>query len=416
MTAGLTFAEARHPLLKGDVVPINIELGTRFKALLITGPNTGGKTVTLKTIGLVTLMAQSGLHIPALPGGEVAVFDQIYADIGDEQSIQQSLSTFSSHLTNIVKILDRAGRNSLVLLDEVGAGTDPAEGAALAQAIVDTLVDSDARTVATTHYAELKEYAFVREGVENASVEFDVQTLKPTYRLMIGVPGSSNAFAIASRLGLPDEVIHRAQDAMRGGSTSEDVLRKIEESHRVASEREQVAERASKDVETLKSLYEDQLDEIEALRREMRQQLATEIERRVRERMDDIDEIVQSLKKDSGDQKKFQQGRERFSRRVKEIRREVEEILPDLPVEKVESGVPKAGDRVKVTSFGVEGELLNNPGDGEAVVMAGSLKITVPFDQVRLVFRPKAGKKSRKQEGPFGIREDRVIEGCQYLA
>ena len=401
----LSLFKARHPLLTGDVVPIDAELGKTFKALLITGPNTGGKTVTLKTIGLLTLMAQSGLHIPADIGSETAVFDEVFADIGDEQSIQQSLSTFSSHMTNIVNLTKSIGKNALVLLDEIGAGTDPAEGAALAKAILDYLANHDARTVATTHYGELKEFAFVREGVENASVEFDVETLQPTHRLMIGVPGSSNAFAIAYRLGLPSGIINSAKEMVKGGEKSEEVIRKIEQTHRAVEEKEQLAERASRDIEALKSSYEQRLEELEALRREMREQVADEINRRVREKMDELDEIVQELKKAEIVPKKVEQSRQRFRRRSKEIRQEVEEILPEVYEEPEEPFSFKTGDRVKVTTFNVEGELLNDPGEGDALVMAGSVKISVPFS----VLRPaKKHESPKKPDGSVQILSEKT--------
>ncbi|HAH86770.1 MAG TPA: endonuclease MutS2 [Armatimonadetes bacterium] len=391
---------ARHPLLQGEVVPIDVELGKGFKALLITGPNTGGKTVTLKTIGLLTIMAQCGLHIPAEPNSRIAVFDRIFADIGDEQSIQQSLSTFSSHMTNIVEIIRDAGAGSLVLLDEVGAGTDPAEGAALAQAIVDKLLNSGALIVATTHYGELKEYAFTHDGVENASVEFDVETLRPTYRLMVGVPGSSNAFAIASRLGLSDDIIESARKNIKGGTRSEEIIRKIEESHRAASEREQTAARASRSVDELKSRYEKGLQELEETRRQMRRKVAEEIDKGVRERMELLDEIILDIKSAPSSGKRVQQNRELFKEVVAEIHREVEDVLPvaSLPME---DGEPCKGDRVMVVSYGVEGELLNSPGSGDAVIQSGGIKITVPFTDIRKLAAENPQKRpGRKPEAP----------------
>jgi DNA mismatch repair protein MutS2 len=395
----LNVIQARHPLLKGEVVPIDVELGSSFKALLITGPNTGGKTVTLKTIGLLSLMAQSGLHVPARSGSEMAIFNQVFADIGDEQSIQQSLSTFSSHMRNIVNIIVHLGNNSLVLLDEIGAGTDPAEGAALAKSILDFLIERDARTVATTHYGELKEFAFVREGIENASVEFDLKTLQPTYRLMIGVPGSSNAFAIASRLGMPDRIVESAAQLMGGKEESEEIIRKIEQTHRAATEREQLAERTSKDLDTLKSRYEVRLEEMETLRREIRQQLAEEVDRQVREKVAELEQVIQELKAmPQPVVKEIEQKRQRFKKRVKEIRQEVEEILPPVYEEPDKPFTLKAGDFVRVTTYHVDGELLNDPGDGEALVMVGSMKMNVPFSDLRPARRPQTRQKELAPE------------------
>lgn len=387
--------KARHPLLTGEVVPVDVQVGHRFNILLITGPNTGGKTVTLKTVGLLTLMAQSGLHIPAVENSEVAVFDHVFADIGDEQSIQQSLSTFSSHMTNIVRILRDVGSNSLVLLDEIGAGTDPAEGAALAKAILDYLLVKGAKVVATTHYGELKAFAFVREGIENAMVEFDVETLQPTYRLRIGIPGSSNAFAIASRLGMPPGIIDAAQGMMQKSEASTDeVIRKIEETHKAAAEQQQLAERASRDAELLRSQYEQQLEELERTRREMKQQLMQEVDRRVREKIDELDKIISELKSQPEPrQKAIQQSRQQFKERVSEIMDEIEEVMPPTVEEDFGPFAPRPGDRVSVVSLGVDGELLEDSSDTEAVVMVGTKKVSVPWNVLRPARRMQEDKK-----------------------
>ena len=386
----LDIIKARHPLLTGEVVPIDVELGKDFTALLITGPNTGGKTVTLKTIGLLALMAQSGLHVPAVSGSEVAVFDEVFADIGDEQSIQQSLSTFSAHMTNIVSIVTGLRSNALVLLDEIGAGTDPAEGAALAKALLDHLMERNARVVATTHYGELKEFAFVRDGIENASVEFDARTLKPTYRLMIGVPGSSNAFAISSRLGLPSGIVSAAREMTRGSEASDEIIRKIEQTHRAAEEKEQLAERASRDVEILKSRYERRLEELEALKRELRREVAEEIDLRVREKLDEMEAVIADLKTlPQPTPKKVSESRQRVKRRVKEIRAEVEDVLPPVYEEPEEPFVLKKGDLVRVITLDIDGELLEDPKGEDAVVMIGSMKMAVPVSALRPARRPK---------------------------
>lgn len=391
--------KARHPLLMGEVVPIDVELGRKFTALLITGPNTGGKTVTLKTIGLLVLMAQSGLHIPAESGSETSIIGNVFADIGDEQSIQQSLSTFSSHLINIVDLIKSVDDNTLALLDEIGAGTDPAEGAALAKAIVDFLMKKGAIVVATTHYGELKEFAFLREGIENASVEFDVKTLQPTYRLMMGVPGSSNAFAIAARLGLDEEIIDAAAGMMGTGEKSEDIIRRIEESYRAAAEREQLAERTSRDVEKLRERYETGLSEVKAIRRDVRKKAADEIDARVREKIEDLDRVLSELKAAGGDQKAVQKAREEFKKTVAEVYEEVEDIAPVEELVLEEPVGLKAGDRVMVNTFGAEGELLQLGDGDQATVLIGHMRAEVPVNTLKKI----AGRV--KKGGESGVRE-----------
>jgi DNA mismatch repair protein MutS2 len=378
---------ARHPLLEGEVVPIDVALGKDFKALLITGPNTGGKTVSLKTIGLFSLMAAAGLHVPADPGTNIAVFEKVFADIGDEQSIEQSLSTFSSHMSNIVHITQNVTPNSLVLLDEIGAGTDPEEGAALAKAVLDYLLTRGARIVATTHYGELKEFAYLREDIENACVEFDLETLRPTYRLVIGIPGSSNAFAIAGRLGLDKSIVDAAQSNLaRRAEATDELIRRIEETHRVAVEQRKLAERSSSSAEALRRRYEEQLARLEAAR--------DRVESKVRERAESIieaytrklDRTLEQLAAQKKDSKRAQDLKKKAERLVEQLERQV--VEPAAKKQTREEYLPKEttldrGTRVRIAGINQDGEIVEPPQDGKVVVLVGAMRVSVPISALR---------------------------------
>ena len=389
--AGLTrLLSARHPLIDPKtVVPIDIELGASVnKILLITGPNTGGKTVSLKTTGLLTLMAQCGLHVPA-SRAEMNVFHEVFADIGDEQSLQQSLSTFSGHITNIVRILRDMSRNALVLLDEVGAGTDPGEGASLARALLDFLRSRDARVIATSHYGELKTYAFVTDGVQNASVEFDEQTLSPTYRLLQGIPGSSNAFAIAGRLGMPEAVLNSARVALTGSDETADLLRELEEGRRKAISEGRAAEQARVEAQMLRRRYAEELSNLEALRREARQRAQEEARALIKRASDKVDHTLSELRRAQTEGKQT----ERVRQKIKDIGSDLQsaiqnklageqpaalDLVPDRPL--------RRGDKVRITTLGMAGELLENAqGDAPVPVQVGAMRVSVPPSTLMLL-------------------------------
>ena len=402
---GLTrLLSARHPLIDPKfVVPIDIELGTPTNhVLLITGPNTGGKTVSLKTTGLLTLMAQCGLHVPAARA-EMNVFGQVFADIGDEQSLQQSLSTFSGHVTNIVRILRDLRRNALVLLDEVGAGTDPGEGASLARALLDHLREKEARVIATSHYGELKTYAFVTEGVQNASVEFDDETLSPTYRLLQGIPGSSNAFAIAGRLGIPTPILDHARLALTGSDETADLLRELEEGRRKAIAEGRLAEQARVEAQMLKRRYADELSNLEGLRREARQKAQEEARALLKRAQDKVDHVLGELRRAQSEGKQTEVARQKIKDIGSDLQSAIQdrlaadqprqvETLPDRPL--------RRGDKVSITTLGMAGELLEDPqGDAPIPVQVGAMRVSVPASTLRLLGDEKPPKPSGPRAG-----------------
>ncbi len=385
----LQILRGRHPLIDPEkVVPITLNLGRDFTTLVITGPNTGGKTVTLKTIGLFTLMAQAGLQVPADLGTELAVFEQVFADIGDEQSIEQSLSTFSGHMTNIVTIMHEVTPRDLVLFDELGAGTDPTEGAALAQSILTRLLHIRVRTVATTHYSELKAFALTTRGVENASVEFDVETLRPTYRLSIGVPGKSNAFEISRRLGLPDNLIDAARKLLSSDTIRfEDVIANAEYHRQVAEREREIAQEASRETIRLR-------DEAEKLRREMEDRR----EQSLRKAREEARRILEQARRESesviAELKRMKKNAAAADGSVNDVRkrleREIDGVSEGLRQEAPEDGgAPETvhpGDLVKILTLGAEGTVLSAPDDrGEVRLQAGSMKFTAPLKQLRLI-------------------------------
>ena len=374
----------RHPLLKGDVVPIDVWLGQDFHVLVITGPNTGGKTVTLKTVGLFCLMAQAGLHIPADSGSHLAVFSGVYADIGDEQSIEQSLSTFSSHMTTIVGILEDLRENSLVLLDELGAGTDPTEGAALATSILEHLRNRQIHTIATTHYSDLKSYAYTHDGVENASVEFDLKTLRPTYRLSIGIPGKSNAFAISKRLGLSEDIVQKAQALLSSEHMHvEDMIGEMETNRRQAERDRLTAERLRSEHEALKLKYENHLQELEERRTEILDQAREEAVLLLEQTHTEVNTILGQVRR---------MGRDELEESVKGFREQITEKsqgLGKLRKEKLQAEGPSdliPGEEVRIKSLRQKGFVLEKPTPGgEVLIQAGIMKITVKLGDVERI-------------------------------
>ncbi len=375
--------DGRHPLLDPKkVVPINVYLGKDFDLLIVTGPNTGGKTVSLKTVGLFTLMGQSGLQIPAFDGSELAVFDEVFADIGDEQSIEQSLSTFSAHMTNIVRILEKADSHSLCLFDELGAGTDPTEGAALAIAVLSFLHNMKCRTMATTHYSELKVYALTTPGVENACCEFDVETLRPTYRLLIGIPGKSNAFAISQKLGLPDFIIQDAKSRLEEGDEAfEDLLASLEESRVYKS-----------GISRLKSRLEQKEERFDERKDKLIRNANEEAQRILREAKETADQTIRQINKlaqSSGVGKELEAERTKLREKLDKVDKNLSLKNEKGPKKTISPKKLKIGDGVKVLTMNLNGTVSSLPNaKGDLYVQMGILRSLVNIKDLELLNEP----------------------------
>ncbi|GBF32729.1 recombination inhibitory protein MutS2 [Desulfocucumis palustris] len=392
----LDIRQGRHPLLSGDVVPVSIHLGRDFNTVIITGPNTGGKTVTLKTVGLLTLMAQSGLHIPAGPGTGTGIFREVFADIGDEQSIEQSLSTFSSHMKNIVGIIAGAGPESLVLLDELGAGTDPAEGAALAQAILERLHSSGAKTVATTHYSELKNFAYSTDGVENASVEFDPVTLRPTYRLLIGRPGRSNAFEIASRLGLNPGVVERAREFVGVEQVkAAELMNNLERERQQAERDREEAEKLRREAEVLLARYREMEQNLIQRRETVLDKAREEARVLVRNARLETEETVRELREriSSDAAREREMGIHQARQKLKEMQGRIYAKAPS-PKSKpsgIRPGDVTPGQEIFLPKYNQKGFVLAAPDGDQVHVQVGIIKVNVPLSEIQVVETRAAG-------------------------
>ena len=387
----ISIKKGRHPLIDSkDVVPIDIILGEDFNMLIITGPNTGGKTVSLKTVGLFSLMGQAGLHIPAMHGSSLGVFDQVYADIGDEQSIEQSLSTFSSHMINIVSILKEANHKSLVLFDELGAGTDPTEGAALAMSILDYFRKEDIRTMATTHYSELKIYALSTAKVSNAACEFDIKTLRPTYRLLVGIPGKSNAFAISKRLGMPDFIIDNAQDKLgKEDLNFEDLISDLESKRRVIEKTEEEIKNTQFEINKLRSELENKNKQVEKNKKQVIESAKKEANRLLKETKQYADDTIKNYNKwskESGLHKEMENERKALRDKLSKV--EPTSTLGERRKPRVKNKISdfRLGDDVYVISLGLDGIVTSLPNEkGDLFVQMGILSSKLNINDLELI-------------------------------